>query len=118
MPKFHEIYAKTPMPFKVRCHNGETATCDGNRMTWDASGALVSAVSAATYEWELVTEPTVESVLREYGYECEPNPYGEGESVIRCRNKTKRPLLYLPTAKVPVTPERAAELCKELDRCK
>jgi hypothetical protein len=114
MPKFHEIYATTPMPFKIRCQNGETATCDGNRVTWDASGSLVSAVSAATYEWEIVTEPTVESVLRERGYRSSVDGYdfrvhpSENQNValqFRC-HEYKR----------PTTPTQAEAIADILDQ--
>jgi hypothetical protein len=115
MANFRDIYATTPMPFKVRCQNGETATCDGNRMTWDASGALVSAVQAATYEWELVTEPTVESVLRERGY-CQV-PHGGSIDRIEPR-QGGFPEFRFQINKAPATVELATAICDLLDKLK
>lgn len=119
MPKFHEIYATAKQPFKIvyrpNSKHPATATVDEDKVTWDASGALVSAVSAATYEWELVTEPTFGSVLRDRGYEWFVDSYGDFR--VHTSGDPNASLLFrCPDAKRPTTPEQATEIANLLDQ--
>lgn len=112
MPKFHEIYATTKQPFKIRCVGGQTATCDGERVVWNQSGALVSAVSAGTWEWELVIEPTVTTLLHSHGYHVP-----DRGDVFTIEPLTRQvPSFRCAIDKRPGTVEKVAEIIAVLDK--
>lgn len=119
MPKFDELYAANKQPFRIRVIWGgginSTATVDGDEVKWDASGALVSAVSAATYEWELYQPPTAESVFRERGYIVTTNA---GDWRLHHGDANRALMFRCDYHKRPTTAEKATIICNALDLCK